>query len=108
MHRQAFSKPVRKLACMSEHDVEDFTELRRISWFVAIEGVAQIAKQPGTAEASTTDDDAVAARLPHHSKRVPRFQNVPITKNRDANHLFKFGNGTPVRVTMVKLRSCTC
>src|SRR4030095_2275062 len=108
MHGQEFSEPIRKLACMREHDIEDFTEVRRISWFVAIERVAQIAEQPGTAEASTTDDDAVAAGLPHHSKRVLRFPNIPITKNRDTDHLFEFGNGTPVRVTVVKLRSCTC
>ena len=91
----------------SDGDGSDYGAENR-NYYTASEDVGQIPEQPGTPEAATTDDHAVAAGLAHHPQRVPRLPDVPVSEYGNAAHLrLQPRDRAPVGHAVVELRRGT-
>ena len=65
---------------MSERNLGDFAEVWGVLGLAAGKHIGKITKQPRSAEASPTDNHAVASGLAHHSKRVVCLPNIAVSK----------------------------
>ena len=104
MHRQPLSKPLAELACVSKHDLEDFTEIGRVHRIAAIEYIGKVAEQPGPAETTSSDNHSIAPGLAHHAQGVFGFPDIAVPEHRNMQRLLEFRDRIPFRMTMVKLR----
>ena len=68
------------------------------------ERAREVAEQPGPAQASAPDHDAVAAGLVHHARGVLGGPDVSVAEDGDArDRLLEGGDGGPVRLPRVEL-----
>ena len=89
---------------MTLHDFDDLTKTRRHFGSTSVEHVCKVAKQPRATEATASNDNAITTGVSHHTKCIPGFPDVTVTKHRDLDRLLQLGDRIPVRFPIVELR----
>ncbi len=90
---------------MAVNRLRNPAEPRPVPCVISLEGVDQIAEQPGPALAAAANNHTVDAGLLHHADSIFGTPNVSVAQYRDVRQrLPQFSNGIPVRRAGVELR----